>query len=161
MIQENYLQPTGFKLILNKKHYKRAEYFVTSVNHPDVTLPSIETPYRSINTHMSGDRLVFGEVAFEMIVDEDMKNYKEMYELLQNTVQQGEQLRSDRLNTQAPLDFDITLVSLSSHNNANVKIVYKDARLTNLGAVEFRSATTDVQYITVPLTFSFSYFEVN
>lgn len=160
MIQENYLQPTGFKIILNRKHYKTTEYMITSVNHPDVTLPGIEVPYRSINTHVSGDRLVFGEVSFEMIIDEDMTNYNEMYNILKDTVQEQDQIRTKRTVDQKPLDFDITLLTLTSHNNANKKIVYRDARLTSLGAVQLVSATPEVQYITVPLTFEFSYFDV-
>ena len=32
-INENYLEPTGFKLVLDRKFYPKTEYFVTSVNH--------------------------------------------------------------------------------------------------------------------------------
>lgn len=160
MIQENYFQPTGFRLVLNRKHYKNTEYTLTSVNHPDVTLPGIEMPYRSINTHMSGDRLAFGEVTFEMIIDEDLKNYNEMYQILLDTVQEANQQRNTRDPDVKPLDMDITLVTLSSKNNKNKEIVYYDARLTSIGAMPLQSATAAVQYLTVPLGFEFSYFEI-
>lgn len=160
MIQENYLQPTGFRMILNRKHYPNTEYTLTSVNHPDVTLPGIEVPYRSINTHVAGDRLQFSEVTFEMILDEDMKNYKEMYDLLLDTVQETQQLTMNRDPGKKPLDMDIRLLTMTSNNNKNKEIVYKDARLTNIGSVALTSATSAVTYISVPLSFEFSYFEL-
>lgn len=160
MITENYLQPTGFKLILNSKHYKTTEFMVNEVNHPDVTLPGVEVPYKSVNTHSAGERLVFGEVTFQMVVDEDLKNYTEMYHILKDTVQEAKQVRTDRLITKKPLDFDITLITLTSKNNLNKKIVYKDARLTSLGAINMQANTPAITYILAPLTFEFSYFDI-
>ena len=109
---------------------------------------------------MSGDRLAFGEVTFEMIIDEDLKNYNEMYQILLDTVQEANQQRNTRDPDVKPLDMDITLVTLSSKNNKNKEIVYYDARLTSIGAMPLQSATAAVQYLTVPLGFEFSYFEI-
>tara|TARA_Y100001937_G_C7030536_1_gene289890 strand:+ start:333 stop:824 length:492 start_codon:yes stop_codon:yes gene_type:complete len=158
--QENYLEPTGFKIVLNREHYRQTEYFITSVNHPSVTLPSVEVPFRSINTQQPGDRLQFSEVTFNMILDENLNNYIEMYDILKETVQTADLYRHNRQVTERPLDMDIRLITLSSKNNANREIIYYDTRLTSIGDIEFEATRADVQYITVPLSFEFNYFEI-
>ena len=158
--QENYLEPTGFKIVLNREHYRQTEYFITSVSHPSVTLPSVEVPFRSINTQQPGDRLQFSEVTFNMILDENLNNYIEMYDILKETVQTADLYRHNRQVTERPLDMDIRLITLSSKNNANREIIYYDTRLTSIGDIEFEATRADVQYITVPLSFEFNYFEI-
>ena len=158
--QENYLEPTGFKIVLNREHYRQTEYFNTSVNHPEVALPGVEVPFKSIATHHPGDRLQFGEVVFNMIINEDLSNYIEMYDILRESVQVNELYRTNRTVTQRPLDMDIKLITLSSKNNVTREITYYDSRLTSIGAIEMEATRADIQYITVPLVFEFNYFEI-
>jgi len=157
---ENYLEPTGFKIVINREHYRQTEYFITSVNHPEVALPGVEVPFKSIATHHPGDRLQFGEVIFNMIIDEDLKNYTEMYDILKETIQVNDLYRHNRKVTERPLDMDIKLITLTSKNNLNKEITYKNSRLTSIGAIELESTRADIQYITVPLAFEFDYFEI-
>ncbi len=159
-INENYLEPTGFKLVLDRKFYPKTEYFVTSVVHPEVTLPGVAVSYKSVTTHQPGERLQFGELICNVILDEDLVNYKEMYDILHETVQVNEINRLTRDVTQKPLDMDLKLYTLTSKNNPNKEITYKDARLTSIGAVELESTRADIQYITVPLVFEFTYFDI-
>ena len=159
-INENYLEPTGFKLVLDRQFYPKTEYFVTSIAHPDVALPGVEVPFKSIATHQPGDRLVFGELIVNVVLDENLVNYTEMYDILKETVQVSEINRFTRDVTQKPLDMDLKLYTLTSKNNANKEITYYDARLTSIGGMELESTRADIQYITVPLSFEFNYFEI-
>ena len=159
-INENYLEPTGFKLVLDRKFYPKTEYFVTSVTHPEVSLPGVAVPFKSITTHQPGERLQFGELICNIILDEDLVNYKEMYDILKESVQVNEINRLTRDVTQKPLDMDLKLITLSSKNNANKEITYYDARLTSIGGMELESTRADIQYITIPLSFEFNYFEI-
>ena len=99
-------------------------------------------------------------VTFNMILDENLNNYIEMYDILKETVQTADLYRHNRQVTERPLDMDIRLITLSSKNNANREIIYYDTRLTSIGDIEFEATRADVQYITVPLSFEFNYFEI-
>ena len=44
----NYLQPTGFKVIIDRENYPNLEYFVQSFVHPDISLIPSELPYRKV-----------------------------------------------------------------------------------------------------------------
>ena len=159
-INENYLEPTGFRMVLDKKFYPKTEYFVTSVTHPEVSLPGVAVPFKSITTHQPGERLQFGELIVNVILDEDLVNYTEMYEILKESIQVNDINRLTRDVTQKPLDMDLKLYTLTSKNNANKEITYYDARLTSIGEIALESTRADIQYFSVPLAFEFSYFEI-
>jgi|TARA_Y100000015_G_C2350094_1_gene70176 hypothetical protein len=159
-INENYLEPTGFKMVLDRKFYPKTEYFVTSVTHPEVSLPGVAVPFKSITTHQPGERLQFGELIVNVILDEDLVNYTEMYEILKESIQVNDINRLTRDVTQKPLDMDLKLYTLTSKNNANKEITYYDARLTSIGEIALESTRADIQYFSVPLNFEFSYFEI-
>ena len=40
----NYLQPTGFKIGINRKYFPNIEYFAQSIMHPDMSVTQIEIP---------------------------------------------------------------------------------------------------------------------
>ena len=159
-INENYLEPTGFRMVLDRKFYPKTEYFVTSVTHPEVSLPGVAVPFKSITTHQPGERLQFGELIVNVILDEDLVNYTEMYEILKESIQVNDINRLTRDVTQKPLDMDLKLYTLTSKNNANKEITYYDARLTSIGEIALESTRADIQYFSVPLAFEFSYFEI-
>ena len=144
-INENYLEPTGFKMVLDRKFYPKTEYFVTSVTHPEVSLPGVAVPFKSITTHQPGERLQFGELIVNVILDEDLVNYTEMYEILKESIQVNDINRLTRDVTQKPLDMDLKLYTLTSKNNANKEITYYDARLTSIGEIALESTRADIQ----------------
>ena len=53
---------------------------------------------------------------------------------------------------------DITLSILSSHNNSNVQIRYKDCIPVSIGSIGLTANTTTVQYLTFNVEFRFSDF---
>ena len=155
----NYLQPTGFKIVMDRKHYGNLQFFATSVNHPSVTVAALELPYPRAHVHLAGDKLRFGEVTFMVILDEKMSAYTEMYDWMERMVDTNQVSNIDRSDTKAGTSADISLIALTSHNNKTKTIRYIDAVPTSLGDVAFETVSGE-QHITVPVSFSFSYFEV-
>ena len=43
----NLLQPTGFKIVINRGRFKNLEFFAQSVNHPSVSLGVAEQSFRA------------------------------------------------------------------------------------------------------------------
>lgn len=153
----NYLQPSGFKVLINRKKYANLEFFAQSVSHPNLDLPAAEASFRGIQSApMPGDTLTFGELSFSVIIDEDMKSYTEMYDWVRRipseTVQEA--------GTDNPTASDITLSILSSKNNVIKKIRYLNAIPTGLGNIEFTSTIDSVTFLTYIASFRYTTFEI-
>lgn len=156
----NYLQPTGFKLVIDRTSYPNLEFFAQSVTHPSIMLPAVETSYRNLATvPMPGDKLDYGELTANVMMDEEMRSYTEVYQWLQRIIEDNVSAKISRDVTRSHFA-DVTVSVLSSHNNQVKQIRYIDAMPTMLGDVQFESTTNDVQYITFPITFRFSYFKL-
>lgn len=155
----NFLQPTAFKLVIDRRNYPNLEFFAQTVMHPSMTLSAAELPYSRIaSIAMPGDKLTFGELSANIILDENMNSYIEMYNWMKRLVETS---NVSALNTdQIPTFADITVSVLTSHNNSNRSIKYIDCIPTLLGDVSFETTTGDIQYLTFPVSFRFSYFEI-
>lgn len=155
----NYLQPTGFKLIMDRKHFPNLTFFATSVSHPSISLSATNISFRRADIKIAGDKLTFGELQCNIIMDEDMTAYQEMYDWMKALVETSETSPRDRSDTVRPSSADISLIALTSNNNQVKNIRYIDAVPTALGDVSFETVGGD-NYITFPVTFAFSYFEL-
>lgn len=157
---KNFLQQTNFKITIDRKHYGNLEYFIQGVMHPAVALPYVEVPYKRVNVSMEGDKMEFSEVTFSMIMDEGMTAYGEMYEWMKRIIQENIRPPSDRTSESPPTRADITLSILSSHNNEVRRIRYIDCMPINLGDINLEATVGDTQPIIVPITFKYTYFEL-
>lgn len=156
----NYLQPTAFKLVIDRKKFGNLEYFAQTVSHPSVSLSAADLPYKRANLHLAGDKLTFTELSATIILDEDMNAYTEMFSWVERLVEENNKSRYSTQETEYTTAVDITLHVLSSHSNTTKKIRYVDCVPTDIGNIEFTTTTADIQYLTFPVTFRFSYFEV-
>ena len=159
---QNFLQPNGFKLVVNRKRFKNLEFFAQTVSHPDVSVAPTTAPFRGTNLLLPGDKIEYGALSVDAIVDENMNVYKEMLDWLKSTAQ--EKLKTSSAVNAADQDtsvYDITLSILSSHNNQIDKIVYQGAFPTNIGQVNFQSTVDNVTYITFPITFYYTTFTIS
>lgn len=157
----NPLQATGFKVVVNRKRFKNLEFFAQSVLHPDISVAPAVVPFRYSNAQMPGDKLEYGTLTVEAIMDENMNVYKEMHEWLTANVDTNYKERAAvKADNQDVAVYDISLMILSSHNNAIDTIRYKDAFPINLGTVNFQSTADAVQYITFPITFAYTTFTI-
>ena len=145
----NFLNPTSFVLTLDNQLYPNAEFTVQTMVLPDITTDGspLATPSRNIT--LSADKIVYGPFECSFLVDEDLLNYKEIYDWLYAQV-----------DTQTSNVRDITLSILSSANNVNKQIRFIDARPITLSSLPFDITTTDVEYLTAVVSFEYSYFEI-
>jgi len=159
----NLLQPTSFKLVVERKHFTNLEFFCQSVAHPNIDVSAAIIPYSRVgNVAMAGDKLNFGELECMIIVDENMNSYTEMYNWMNRLIQTKELSPLDRTrrDTMPSTYHDITLLILNSNNNAIRKIKYIDCVPTGLGNMVMEATTGDTTQITFPVTFRFTYFEL-
>ena len=148
---KNFLQPTGFRVIVERENYGNLEFFAQSVQHPGTIVAAAEasTPRLQGGLPVPGDSVNYGELTLSLILDEDLSAYKEVQKWLEGSV----------YSENSPYH-DIRVHILTSHNNSGVKIQYKNCIPTQLGAIELSSSTGDVTYVNFDATFRFSQFQL-
>ena len=157
----NFLQPTGFKVVVLRKRFKNLEFFAQSVQHPDLSVAPSVASFRGTNAFLPGDKLEYGTLTIDAILDENMNVYKEMHGWLNDTVQSRYKSPSTiKSNNEDVSVYDISLMVLSSHNNSIDTIRYKDTFPINIGTINFQSTADSVQYITFPITFAYTTFTI-
>ena len=160
----NYLQPTSFKLTIDRRNYPNLEFFCQTITHPGLLMPAAEQPVRRMQSiPYPGESLTINELSATILLDENMLAYEEMYKwILRNQVTNMGQTRLTTMQRggQPPTNADITLSILSSHNNLTNQFRYIDAIPTSLGDINFESTASGQEFITFIATFRFSYFEM-
>tara|TARA_S200002703_G_scaffold159911_1_gene175421 strand:- start:6432 stop:6950 length:519 start_codon:yes stop_codon:yes gene_type:complete len=162
----NYLQPTGFKVLINRKEFPNLQFYAQSVIHPDANLPATETNFSRISSvPFVGDAVEFGTLQMDVLLDENMNSYRELYNWLTTATDTRHVLASESLGRgsaeyKTPSYYDISVGILSSHNNLNRTFTYINAFPTSVGSISL-GATVDEQFLTFPVTFRFDYFQFN
>ena len=149
----NLLSPTGFKLTINREKFANTEFFLTTFSIPDITITPVELRYRNAISYESGEPRAFGDLSVRFAIDEDMKNYTEMYQWLEDNSLTGS-------NKGQIERHDMILSVMSSHNNVNKQFQFKDAFPTSLSGVEFNSQNTDVEYLQADVSFRYNEFKI-
>ena len=83
----NYLNPSSFVLTLDSETYSGVEFTVQTMMLPDVTSDGALVPFRSLNVAMAGDKLNYGSFEVSYLIDEDLLNYKEIYDWMKQNVE--------------------------------------------------------------------------
>lgn len=147
----NFLQPTGFRVVIERAKYGNLEFFAQSVTHPGSSANAVDRPIAKIQRFpVAADTIEYTDLSIQLILDEDMVAYKEIQDWMQRTVDTSEDLSQD-----------ITVIILTSHNNANIKIKYEGCLPVQLGSVELNSTSGDVAYITYDATFKYTKFTIS
>ena len=160
----NYLQPTSFKLVLDRRNYPNLEFFCQTITHPGIILNPVELGIpRLAGLPIPGESLTFNELSTNIILDENLKGYEEMYNwilrLVNTNIGSGGR-GSIYTDKDVPTYADITLSILSSHNNQTKQVRYLDCIPTSLGDIQFESTSDGQTFITFAASFRFNYFKL-
>jgi len=179
----DYASPIQFRFKCTK--LPEVEFTCQTANIPGVTLGEgvMPTPLKDIP--IPGDKLSFGSLDINFLVDENLNNYKEIHDWLlgigfpQNHTQfQNLQATgADRFpgstrstavtgsSTPQPLAeggiySDATLTVLNSKNIAKTEIRFQNVYPTSLGGLSYDVKLTDVDYLQASVSFSYMYYEI-
>ena len=162
----SYLSPLGFRFVLNRT--PKTNYFVQNVRLPTLTLGQFDLDDPFVKLPTPGTKLSFDPLDITFLVDEDMSNYLEMYDWLRglgfpesydeygNLVRQTTYAGSDN----EKIFSDGTLMILSSHNNANIKVTFEDMFPIALSDLSFDSTLTDIDYLKATVTFRYKLYNL-
>jgi len=150
----NLLNGTSFKVDINKTITPNLEYFITSANLPGISVAAAMHPTMNRNLKMPGDKIEYMPLELVFLVDENMKNWQEIYDWLLVEVTSKDSIHGDLKHR------DLTLTIMNSHNNIGKQIQFVDCFPTELSGLEFNLQNTDVQYLTATVTIEYSYYKI-
>ena len=180
----DYASPTQFKFQIIK--LPKVEYFCTAANVPGINLGTAEqiTPLKDIP--LPGDRLQYDTLTIQFLVDENLENYREIHGWLTGVgfpknYEQFQTLQgasTDRFpstqNTGTSKEIgeikkatqddgglysDATLMILTSKNNANLEVRFRNIYPTSLSGLDYNQQAADVDYLTATVTFEYAIYE--
>ena len=180
----DYASPTQFKFSILK--LPKVEYFCTQVNLPGITLGGTleqKTPLKDIP--LPGDKLTYDPLSMTFLVDENLENFQEIhgwlvglgfprdYSEFRNLLSSG----NDRFPTKTQsvsteigkvkygtsnvggTYSDATLTILTSKNNPQLEVRFRDVYPTALTGLTYSQQATDVDYLTATVSFNYSIYD--
>ena len=177
----DYASPTQFKFSILK--LPKVEYFCTSVNIPGINLGgnlSQATPLKDVP--IPGDKLTYEPLQMNFLVDENLENFQEIHGWLvglgfprdhrefRNLLSSGDDRfptrNTSNISTEAgkskfaaadagPTLSDATLTVLSSKNNAQLEVRFRDVYPTGLTGLQYDQQAADVDYLTATVSFNY------
>jgi len=177
----DYASPTQFKFSILK--LPKTEYFCTSVNIPGISLGgnlSQATPLKDVP--IPGDKLTYEPLQMQFLVDENLENFQEIHgwlvglgfprdhrefrNLLSSADDRFPTRNTSSVSTEAgkskfaaadagPTLSDATLTVLSSKNNAQLEVRFRDVYPTGLTGLQYDQQAADVDYLTATVSFNY------
>ena len=180
----DYATGTQWRLAFNR--LPKTTWFCTAANVPGITLGEATYPTPMADMFVAGDKLTFETLNITFLVDEELQNYRELWEWIvamgapvshsqwTTGLTKGDGLTTtfsavgtdDNINprqkstsTEKNLYSDATLIVYNSKNMPKVNVKFKDMFPTSLSALEYSQDLTDVEYFKASATFRYLYYE--
>ena len=176
----DYATPTQWRLAFNRT--PKTTWFCTTANIPGITLGEAQYPTPMADVIISGDKLTFETLNITFLVDEELQNYRELWDWIvgigtpvKHSQWTSELFKGDGAVRQfgtedvdprtkvsyeeSNLYSDATLIVYNSKNTAKVNVQFKNMFPTSLSALEYSQELTDVEYLKASATFRYLYYE--
>ena len=170
----NYLSPVNFDLLINK--LPKTKYFCVGATLPGINFSEAQhNTTLAIESYLPGDKITFDPLTVNFVVDEDMKNYQEIFNWIMQlgpghdtddfrelvgSVKQSTGIYDNRSGDMTEMYSDATLVINTSANNPNMYFSFEDCFPTSLGSIEFATDQSEVEYSVCDLTLRYTLFKV-
>tara|TARA_B100000927_G_scaffold159744_1_gene128672 strand:- start:89 stop:628 length:540 start_codon:yes stop_codon:yes gene_type:complete len=162
----NFLSGVAFKFNLTK--LPKVDFFSNSARIPELNLELAKQPSYLKNIDVPGERLTFGDLTLQFLVDENMENYIAVYDWLKGlgfpeTTKQFKELTTDKdgQRDQKEAFSDGTLRILNSNYREVAKVKFEDIFPISLTSLEFDATNTDIQYFTAQASFKYTIYKLS
>lgn len=151
------LSPIGFRFSIQKLPH--VNYFCTSASIPDMSLGRIDTVTNPFNKlPIPTTKLDFSDLSIKFKVDEDMKNYREIFDWM---IELGFPDNYEQKSKWADTYSDASLIIMTAQYQPNIEVKFIDLYPTNLASLEFDIAGTDIEHLSGDVTFAYRSYEIN
>ena len=150
----NYLTPQGFKLEL--EIFDGVDFFCQRVNLPDIAVPFTEVPtrFRSFPI-VAGGGVTYGDFNVSFIVDEELINWKSIYNWIRTNG-----VSEEHMPTSEPQTSAARLMIYSSNYNLNHVVAFDNIFPISLTEMAFDATANDVEYFTANVTFKYTGYNI-
>jgi hypothetical protein len=155
----NMLGPGNFKITIDASEFANLQFFCTTANVPSLSQSEVLQSYGNRQAYIPGDTLEYGTFSVTFIVDEEMKNYIEMFEWIKKNADHNITQTKTSQGSHEEKYKDITLSVLTAKNTINKQLRFIDAFPTELGELQFTTQDLAVEYLTCTTTFRYNRFE--
>jgi hypothetical protein len=176
----DYATGTQWRLAFNR--LPKTTWFCTAANVPGITLGEAQYATPMSDMFVTGDKLTFETLNITFLVDEELQNYRELWDWLvgigspvnhsqwETTLSKGDGAirsfatpdadpRTKSTYEESNLYSDATLIVYNSKNIAKVNVQFKNMFPTNLSSLEYSQDLTDVEYFHATASFRYLYYE--
>ena len=162
----NPLSPVGFRLDIQK--LPNVSYFCQEATLPDVTINSVPVATPLSIIQIPDSILQYGDLIVNFLIDENMDNYKALYDWLKglgfptgyneysNFIAQDDQSNKSELSKNYS---DASLSILSSNNIVVETLRFVGMFPISLASLQFGSNLSDINYLQGNAIFRYTYYE--
>ena len=149
----NFLSPVGF--LLDLEIFDGVDFFCQSASIPEIAMPfaEVQTPYRNVPIVSSGG-VSYGDLNVRFIIDEDLKNYLVIHNWIK------EYGLAEKRADSADAYSNARLQIMTSHNNVNHIVEFKNMFPVSLSSVPFDATVGDIEYLLADVTFKFETYTI-
>jgi hypothetical protein len=158
---QNYIYPNNFNFRI--KRLPNLNFTLQGANLPGISVGRIDQPNLIQNAPLQGDRLFFADLNITFLVDEDLKNYRELFTWMSKISNQSfksgsylyKNLKDAQPGTDEGLFSDLTMTILTSAKNPNIRITFTDAFPIQLSDLIFDSQADPSQFSKAQVVFTY------
>lgn len=163
---KNYLSQLSFAFNIHK--LPNVNFFVQEANLPGFSIPDVYHPNPFVDIPYHGDRISFDPFEIAFVIDEDLMNYREIFEWMNgyafpDNYEQYKKLhdQGQQLGSGQGLFSDASLLVGTNLKNPNIEVVFKDCFPVSLSGFIFDTTSEDVNYISCRVQFKYTSFNLN
>lgn len=179
----DFASPTQFRFTIQK--LPEVQFFTQTINIPGVSVDGIIQPTALSQISIAGSDLSYEDLTVSFLIDEEYRNYQEVFNWLKGlafpenhtqfqslladgsdrmpgSVSRGVQTEAGKTKPATPdagIYSDATLTILSSKNNPQLELRFRDVYPKSLGSVSLTTQDTEVAYLVADVTFGYKYYE--
>lgn len=154
----NLLQNNGFAFVLER--IPQTIFRVVSCDIPSMNVPPAPAGFPGASQNFPGTFTEFDDLTLEFLVDEDLKNYEEIYHwMMQQRFAIGDEY-TPKNDMEIPLVSDGALTTMTNASNANRVFKFVSMFPVFLGSIHFDTSINQPDPITCTVTFKYSYFKM-
>lgn len=157
---QNFFSPYNFTFELKRSPY--LNFFIQSLNVPGISLNSPTYPTPFVNIPMAGEHLSFNNLSVTFKVDEQFKNYLEIFNWMialgfPEKFDQYDLLASKSITTGESIKSDISIMLLNSAKTPKFAINIHDAFPILLSDLRFDTRDAQLTFIECSTTFQYTH----
>lgn len=155
----NYLSPLEFQVTV--KRLPEVEFFTQTLEIPSMSTAGIVVDNPFNYTHITPNKVTYGNLNLSFIVDESMKNYRSVFDWITGVGFPQNFGQYKNLETsEEGLISDISIIMMNSNKNPNIVVHFKDCFPISLSPIRLDTTSPQLIYPTATVSFTYTYFTI-